>query len=64
MRLKVIEPDTRNRCQTGQFDAIKKAVDILHYNGLITLRLTKEDHRYTQGYLQALDDVLGLITKP
>ena len=64
MRLKVIEPDTRNRCQMGQHDAIKKAIDILHHNGMITLRLTKEDHRHTQGYLQALDAVLDLITKP
>ncbi len=64
MRLEVIDEDTRNRCQRGQFDAIQKAINILHANALVTYRLTKEDHRYAQGLLQGLDDVLDLFTKP
>lgn len=64
MRLEEIDIDTRKRCSSGQFDAIKKAVNILHKNGLVTLRLTKEDHRHSQGYLQALDVVLDLFSKP
>lgn len=64
MRLKTIDALTRNRCQAGHFDAIKEGLGILLENGLVTLRLTKEDHRYSQGYLQALEDFSDLLTKP
>ena len=63
-KLKVVTRDQKEKCRTGNVDEIRKALDILISNGIVSLKMTKEDHRYFQGYLQSLEEFRGLITKP
>lgn len=63
-KITTIDRDLKLRCQKDQVFAIRELLDTQLENAIINLRVTKADHRYCQGYLQALDDFHGLITKP
>ena len=62
-KIKLVELDLKEKCQVGNSDAIREALDIYIHNGLVKLKATKEDFRFCQGYLQALESFRDLITK-
>jgi len=63
-KIKVITQELKNRCRKQSNEFIREATDILSNNSWIILKRTKEDHRYAQGYLQAIDDVRDLLNNP
>ena len=62
-KIVVLEPELKNRCKQGDFEAIKESFKILLSNQQIKYNQTKADHRYDQGYLHALERLDGLINK-
>ena len=63
-KIKLITPDLKNRCQREDAPFIRELLDTLYENGLVNYKKVREDHRYHQGYLQALDDILGIVVNP
>lgn len=63
-KVKLIPQEVTNRCKNLDGHAIKEAIDILVANAQLSLNKTKDDHRFHQGNLQALEAVYDLITKP
>lgn len=62
-KVEVINSELRNRCQAEDSPNIRELLDILLNNSMISYHKTREDHRYHQGYLQAIDDIVGKVTK-
>lgn len=63
-KIKAIKAEQKDLCRKDNVVIIREVLDTLIDNGLVSLKVTKEDHRYFQGYLQSLEELRGLITKP
>ena len=61
--IKMVEPHLVERCQREDAVNIRELLVIRYENALTNLVKGREDHRYNQGYLQALEDIYGNITK-
>ena len=62
MRKKIkITPKLKDQCRSGNITALREYLDTTYNNNLIDLRNETEDFRYRQGYLQALEDIAGLV---
>jgi len=58
----LITSELKNRCQGESAENIRELLGTLYANSLIDYTSTKEDHRYHQGYLQAIGDIVDAIT--
>ena len=63
-KVKQIDPQLKKQSYLEESPAIREILDTLHLNALIRLTKTREDHRFHQGYLQALDELKTLTNKP
>ena len=63
-KIRAIKAEKKEKCRKDNVVVIREVLDTLIENGLISLRMTKADHRYFQGYLQSLEEFRDLITKP
>ena len=62
--VKQIESRLLKQAWQEESPARDEILDSLFHNGLIRVTKTREDHRYHQGYLQALDELRVLFHKP
>jgi hypothetical protein len=58
----LIQPDLKKRCKGEGAESIRDLLSQSIDNSLVVYTNTKDDHRYHQGYLQALVDLHGTIT--
>ena len=62
-KVRVIPSGLKNRCRTGDFDAIKETIGILFANKEISLRKDKESFLENLGYLSALEELELILVK-
>ena len=61
--IKVIDEELKNRCSSGEFLAIREAMNILFENKLVALRRNKGEVERNQGYLSALEELDLILSK-
>lgn len=62
-KVKLIDLKLKNRCRGEDSPFIRELLGDLLNNAEVTYTKTKDDHRYHQGYLQAIVDICDAITK-
>jgi transcription initiation factor IIE alpha subunit len=63
-KVKLVDPKLKNRCRVEEAKNIRELLNALYGNASVTYTKTKDDHRYHQGYLQAIGDILDTIEIP
>ena len=63
MKVKVVSPELRKRSRKD-IESLKESLDILRHNALCSLTVVTEadKFRWSQGYLQALEDIISLTS--
>ena len=57
-----IQSDLKKRAKGETCSNVREILQLSIDNSLVAYTNTKDDHRYHQGYLQALEDLHGTIT--